>query len=144
MVSQTIRLSDSGLLGNSEYILYLRSNELGEVATRLMMLLWNIASKVVLLSDSETVTIKVLEGERSVSKGRVSLENDKLVFLLGVNQIECLLAVILRALANGGVAETPHIHIEVLLKDTPYDLTVFFEHVQPPLSQEEVERLLNR
>lgn len=52
--------------------------------------------------------------------------------------------VVLRALANGGVAETPHIHIEALLSDTPYDLTVFFEHVQPPLSQEEVERLLSR
>lgn len=140
MMNQMMRLSDSGLVGNGEYILYFRSDELGDVAIRLMMLLWEIVPAVVFLTGTEIVTLKVLLGEDRVSKGRVVRVNNKLEFILGNNQIECLLGVVLRALANGGVAETPHIHIEALLSDTPYDLTVFFEHVQPPMSQEEVEK----
>lgn len=143
-MNQMMRLSDSGLVGNGEYILYFRSDELGEVAIRLMMLVWEIVPAVVFLTGTEIVTLKVLHGEDRVSKGTVTRVNNKLEFLLGNNQIECLLAVVLRALANGGVAETPHIHIEALLRDAPYDLTVFFEHVQPPLAQEEVEKLLSR
>lgn len=140
--NEIIRLKEQGLSRDGEFVLQIRTAEMQEVALQLMMLIWGITSAVV-FADGGPVIIKVQKGQDSMSRAEVKGSPGKLEFLLGTNQVEYLLATLLRAIANGGVVSASHIHIEGLMNSTPYDLTVVFEQSQPPLSPEEAERLLS-
>ncbi|QED26421.1 hypothetical protein FRD01_03990 [Microvenator marinus] len=127
MDNRIIKLKEQGLSGDGEFVLRIGPDEMQEVALRLMMLLWEITSTVV-FSDGGRVIIKVLKVDDDVSNAQVESSHGSLVFFLGKNQVEYLLATLLRAIANGGVASASHIHIEGLKGGAPYDLTILFEH----------------
>jgi hypothetical protein len=143
MSVQTTRLKEKGLSRDGEFVLQIGTDEIQDVAIQLMMLLWGIKSAVV-FSDGSSLFVKVLKGVDSASVAQVRSSPGKLEFVLGSNQVEYFLATLLRAIANGGAATASHIHIEGVMRGNPYDLTVLFEHFQPPLSPDEAEKELNR
>lgn len=143
-MSRSFRIRSEPLFSQEEIVIEVEQAEVGALALEVTLLLMTLAESVSIICPGDHVVVLSLqdESEEVAKRTKVARVTEKRMKLeLSRTQAGYLQATLLRAYRDE-MAEVNHIHIEGFLRDAPFDLTVFFRTSRPPMSPEEIERLL--
>jgi hypothetical protein len=128
--------------GPTEVVLEIPHAVVATLTLELSLLLAGLAESLQFRAKTGASVVIKLVGGKTVSKASVKRESADVVrFDLGRNQVEFLHVTFLLA-HRDGAAEVNHVHVEGVLGDELFDLTVMFERFKEPMSAEEANKML--
>ncbi len=143
-MNRFFRISSEPLFGQEEVVLEVEQAEVGALALELTLLLMKLTESISISSpEGHAIYLSLQDEPEELAKRTkvASVAEKRLNFALSRTQAGYLQATLLRAYRDE-MAEVNHIHIEGTLRGAPFDLTIFFQTSRPPMSPEEIERLV--
>jgi hypothetical protein len=140
------RIKSDPLVGQAELVLETEQAEVGALALELTLLAEGLSEAVVILTPTgHRISLSIQEKEE---KGRLEartkvtqVDPKRIAFELSRTQAMYMQATLLRTYRDE-MAAVNHIHIEGFMRELPFDLTLFFALSRPPMTPEEIEKLV--
>lgn len=143
-MSRFFRISSEALFSQEELVIEVEQAEVGALALELTLLLMKLTDSIsISFPGGHAVLLSLQDETEEIAKRTKAarVTEKRIKFELSRTQAGYLQATLLRAYRDE-MAEVNHIHIEGTLRDAPFDLTIFFRTSRPPMSPEEIEKLV--
>jgi hypothetical protein len=140
------RAKNDPLIGGTELVVEAEQAEVGTFALELTLLLEGLSEMVVILTPAGyRISLSIQKKEekgRFEARTRVTqVDPMRMTFEIARTQAMYLQATLLCAYRDE-MATVDHVHVEGFLRELPFDLTLFFAASRPPMTPEEIEKMI--
>jgi hypothetical protein len=141
-MKRVTRLDGAAVANRDELVVEIRHATVGAWALEIMLLSGAFAEEVVVhLGDGWTIALRMSGDPEARRSAFTSTGERSYTCVLSRTQLGYVQGTLLRAYRDE-VAEVNHIHVEGLLGDSPFDMTLMFERYREPMSPEEAEKAI--